>query len=58
MMNNVFYFILKAFFVKSFCLNHTEKLLYKKAKVNFKIYDFTNWIANNYNKHIARYFQK
>ena len=26
----------------------------KKAKVNFKIYDFTNWNINNFNKHIAK----
>ena len=27
--------------------------LIKKAKVNFKIYDITDWEANNYNTHIA-----
>ena len=26
-----------------------------KAMVNFKIYDFTDWITNNYNTHITQY---
>ena len=26
--------------------------------VNFKIYDVTDWAANNYNTHIAQYFKK
>ena len=30
----------------------------KKAKVNFKIYDVTNWITNNYNTHIAQYLKR
>ena len=29
-----------------------------KTKVNFKIYDVTNWITNNYNTHISRYLKK
>ena len=33
------------------------KLLDKTAKVNFKIYDFTNWSTNNFKKHIARFFK-
>ena len=47
-MNNAFYFILKVFsFIRylDFCPDIFEpagKLLGKKAKVNFKIYDVTN----------------
>ena len=33
------------------------KRLVKKAKVNFKIYDVTNWNTSNYSKHIARYLK-
>ena len=29
-----------------------------KAKVNFKIYDVTDWTTNNYNTHIAQYLKK
>ena len=29
-----------------------------KTKLNFKIYDVTNWITNNYSAHIARYLKK
>ena len=39
------------------CLNCCPRLN-KKAKVNFKIYDITNWITNNYNKQVARYLIK
>ena len=64
MMNNALYFILKALFVLNishFCPNffyHVGKQLRKKAQVNFKIYDVTNWNTSNYNKHIARYLEK
>ena len=34
-----------------------EKRLVKKAKVNFKIHDVTNWETNIYNTHIAQYFR-
>ena len=34
------------------------KRLDNKAKINFKIYDLTNWNKNNYNTHIARYLMK
>ena len=30
-----------------------KKRFDKKDKVNFKIYDVTAWLANNYNTHIA-----
>ena len=44
MMKNAFYFFLKA--------------LLKKDKVNFKIYDVTTWLTNNFNTHIDQYFKK
>ena len=31
------------------------KLLNKKGKVNFNIYDFTSWETTNYNTHISQY---
>ena len=31
------------------------KRLDRKAMVNSKIYDVTNWIKNSYNTHIAKY---
>ena len=61
MTNNAFYFILKAPFVLKIVqifFGYLEKRLDKKAKVNCKIYDVTNWNTNNYNKHIARYLKK
>ena len=56
-MDNAFYFILTAFLVLKilkFCsdfFDHVGKWLDNKAKVNLAV---TNWITNNYNKHIAR----
>ena len=61
MMKNAFYFILKALFiVKMFkflssLFNHAKKQLDWKYNVNFKIYDVTTWLTNNYNTHIAQY---
>ena len=37
---------------------HVGKLLEKKVKVNFKIYDVTGWTANDYNTHIAQNLKK
>ena len=48
---NAFYFMLKSLFV-------LEKRLNKKAKVNFEIYDVTEWTPNNYNAHLTQYFGK
>ena len=36
---------------------HVEKRLDKKVKINFKIYDVTDWTTNNYNTHIAKYLE-
>ena len=67
MMNNAFYFILKAFLLLKlfsffhFCLDlfgYVGKRLDKKAKENLKIFNVTNWSSTNYNKHIGRYLKK
>ena len=48
-MKNVFWLIFKALFIfeiftfLSWLFGHVEKQLDKKAKVNFKIYDVTDW---------------
>ena len=39
-------------------LGYVEEWLDKKTKVNFKIYDFTDWTTNNYNTGIAQYLKK
>ena len=59
MMKNAFYLMLKVLFdLKIFkfmsrLFFHVEKRLDKKAKVNFKNFDATDWETNNYNPHIA-----
>ena len=40
----------------SFRLDLFERLD-KKNMVNFKFYDITAWITNNFNTHIAQYFK-
>ena len=63
-MKNDFYFILEALFAfkifqfLSRLFDHVGERLDKKAKINFKIYDVTNWKANNCDSHIAQYFKK
>ena len=53
-MKNVFYLLLKALFVieilqiLSWLFGYVEKRRDNKAKVNFKIYDVTDWTTNNY----------
>ena len=62
MMKKAFYFILKLFSFSrylNFCadfLAMSKKHLDQKYKVNFKIYDITTCLINNYNTHIAQYF--
>ena len=46
----------KNIFVLTFWLY--RKQLDKIAKINFKIYDVTDWIAINYNTHIVHYLQR
>ena len=64
MMNNAFYFILKGPFVLeiftflSWPFGYEEKHLDKKIMVNLKIFDVRNWTINNYNIHLAQYFQE
>ena len=65
-MKNAFYFILKARFILkifkflSWLFDHEEKTtsLERYCKVNFKIYDVTTCLTNNYNTHIAQYLMK
>ena len=60
-MKNAFYFILKALLVfktfnfLSWLFGCVEKRLDQKDKINFKIYDVTTWLANNYKTHIDQY---
>ena len=62
-MKNAFYIKLKALFVLdiftflSWRFGHIEKRLDKKAEVNFKIYDVTDWATNNYNTYIVQYLK-
>ena len=64
MIENAFYFMLKALFVLkifTFCpdfFGHAEKRPDKNAKVNFKLNDVTYWETNNYNTHVADYLKK
>ena len=60
---NPFHFILKGFFVLKtynflFFFDHIGRRFDKKDKTNFKIYDVTNWITKNFNKHIVKYLKK
>ena len=59
-----FYFILKHLFVLkifnflSGLFGHVEKGLDQNDKADFKIYDVTTLLTNNYNTHIAQYLTK
>ena len=59
-----FYLLLKALVVLEIftflsCLfGYVEKGLDKKAMVIFKVYDVTDWTANDYNTNIAQYLIK
>ena len=63
-MKNAFYFASKALFVLeifkllSRLFGHVVKRLDKKNKVNFKFYDVTSWLTNNWNTHIAQCLEK
>ena len=37
---------------------YVEKRLDKKVKVNSKIYNVTEWTANDYSMHIAQYLKQ
>ena len=63
-MKNAFYFMLKALLIfeiltfTSWLFGYVEKRLDKKAMVNFKVDDVTDWTTNDHNTHIAQYFKK
>ena len=57
-MENAFHFSLTALFILKIFFGHAEKWFDWKGKVNFKIYDVTNWETNNRNTHIAQYLKK
>ena len=63
-MKNAFYFASKALFVLEIfkllprLFGHVVKRLDKKNKVNFKFYDVTSWLTNNWNTHIAQCLEK
>ena len=42
----------------SCCVKKWIKWLGKKAKVNFKTHDSTDWMTNNYTTHIVQYLKK
>ena len=54
MMENAFYFMLKALFILviftflSRLFDYVEKRIDKKAKINLKLYDVMDWIMKNY----------
>ena len=51
MKNTLFVFEICIFL--SWLSGYVEEQFDKKAKVNFKIYDVTDWTASNHNKNIA-----
>ena len=63
-MKNDFYFMLKAHLIfeiltfTSWLFGYVEKRLDKKAMVDFKVYDVTDWTTNDHNTHIAQYLKK
>ena len=63
MMKNVFYFMLKALFILkilkflSWLFGHFGKWFDEKVEVNLKMYDNTDWKANNYYAHFNQYLQ-
>ena len=60
---NTSYFILKALFVLKifkflFWRFGNEEKNGRIRKTNFKIYDLTTWLTNDYNTHIVQYLIK
>ena len=53
MLKALFVFEMFTFFFSFF--GFVEKRLDKKAVINFKTYEVTDWTANNYNIHINQY---
>ena len=60
---NAFCLTLKAlsvyeiFQISLWIFGRAGKLLDKKAMLNFKNYNVTNWLTNDYNTHTARYLK-
>ena len=50
-------FPLEIFIFFSWHFGHVEKWLNKKAKIDFKIYDFIGWTTNNHHTHITQYIK-
>ena len=46
---------LKMFKFLSSLVGHAEKRHDEEDQINFKIYEATNWLINNYNTHFAQY---
>ena len=63
MMKDAFYFMFKALSALEIFEFLSRRFLYvgkrldKKVMVNFKIYDVTDWITDNYNAHIIQYLK-
>ena len=63
-MKNTFYFMLKALFILkifkflSWSFGFVEKHVDTKAKVNFEIYDVTDWTTSYYNTYSVQYVKK
>ena len=51
-------FVLEIIKFLSWCFGYVEKRPDKKAKVNLKTYDVTDWTTNNYNTYIVQYLNK
>ena len=51
-------FVFKMFKVLSWLFDDIRKRLYKKAKVDLKIYDVYSWEPNNRNANITQYLKK
>ena len=51
-------FVLEVLTFLSWLFGDAKNWLDKKAKVNFKIFDVTDWTVNNYNTHTEQHLQK
>ena len=62
-MKDAFYFMFKALSALEIFKFLSRRFVYvgkrydKKVLVNFKIYDVTDWITDNYNTHIIQYLK-
>ena len=51
-------FIFQIFTFLSRLFGYVKKRFDKRAKLNFKIYDITDWATSNYNTYIVQYIKK